>query len=70
MDNNDDTKKEFIEWLDPRAIADTIESVLEDNEIPVTLEKMQEVWLGVLDAISDEISSVVLVKLEMDENYE
>ena len=57
--------EEFGKWIDTEVLADTVADELMDNDIPVTLENMQEIWFSVLEDLPITISSIVHQKQEM-----
>ena len=46
--SREETQKQVAEWIDTDAIADAILDALEAEEIEVTADNAQKVWLDVL----------------------
>jgi hypothetical protein len=46
--SREEIQKQVAEWLDTDAIADAILDALEDEEIEVTADNAQKVWLDIL----------------------
>jgi len=46
--SREETQKQVAEWIDTDAIADAILDALEEEEIEVTADNAQKVWLDVL----------------------